>query len=216
MPTPITMVASVFDKFSKLINKNVYEPRLCNLMNKSSLIFPGQYQWITEQSSGQCDFIEIGTGIKFDAKLPFFPKHGKLIGSNNHGFKKWIELMQQEEAEFGEDIVATRGNNISSLELYKIMECRLESIELDEHVIFFIPYPIVLDSKEFEFIHSISDYLDAIFRELKKKNKVGSRNIYVIYPAIDGDIVLRCLNDNSREFLHFSEFDEFITYSLKP
>lgn len=215
MPISVTMIATISDKFSNLINKNVYEPRLCNLMNKSSVIFPGQYQWVTEQSSGQCDFIEIETGTKFDAKLPFLPTHGKLIGSNNHDFKKWIELMQQEESEFGEDIVATRGKNTASLELYKIIEYRLESIEADEHAVFFFPYPIVLDSKELGIMHIASDYLDAIFKELKKQNKIGSRNIYVIYPAIDGEIVLRCLNNNKREFLRFSEFDEFITYNFK-
>ena len=34
-----------------------------------------------------------------------------------------------------------------------------------------------------------SDFLDAIFRELKRSQKIGSRSIYVIYPALDGDIV---------------------------
>lgn len=215
MPISVTMIASISERFSKLINKNEYEPRLCALMNLSHVIFPGQYKWITEQSSGQSDSEELEKGTKFDAKLPFTRKQGKLVGSNHHDFKKWLEMMQEEEAEFGEDIVTTRGKNVASLELYKIMEDRLSCVKEDEHVIFFFPYPIVLDSKELEIMHFVSDYLDAVFRELKKNNKVGSRKIYVIYPAIDGDMVLRCLNDNSREFVCYDGFSEFITYDFK-
>lgn len=216
MPLSVTMIASVSERFSKLIDKNEYEPRLCVLMNQSKEIFPGKYERVEEQFSGQCDYVEVESGTKFDAKLPFTRKHGKLIGSNNHDFKKWLELMQKEESEFGEDIVASRGKNIASLELYKIMHERILSLEADENAVFFFPYPIVLDCKEFEFMHFTSDFLDAIFRELKRSKEIGTRNVYVIYPAFDGDIVLRCLNDNRREFLRYDGFDEFITYQFNP
>ena len=98
---------------------------LCELMNASNLVFPGSYIHITEQSSGQCDFIETTTGAKFDAKLPFLSTHGKLIASNKRDFRKWLELVMDEEAEFGDDIIASRGKNIASLVLYKIMEARM-------------------------------------------------------------------------------------------
>lgn len=215
MPISVTMMATISEKFSKLINKDEYEPRLCNLMNLSTVVFPGRYERIVEQHSGQCDFIDVESGVKFDAKLPFNRKQGKLIGSNNHDFKQWIEIMQREESEFGEDIVATRGKNIATMELYKIMEDRLSTIQEDEHAIFFFPYPIVMDSKEFEWMHIVSDFLDAIFRELKKNKKVSPRNIYVIYPTIDGDIALRCLNNNRREYIRYEGFDDFIVYNFK-
>ena len=101
------------------------------------------------------------------------------------------------------------------MELYKIMEDRLSTIQEDENAIFFFPYPIVMDSKEFEWMHFTSDFLDAIFRELNKNMKVSLRNIYVIYPTIDGDIALRCLNNNRREYIHYEGFDEFIVYAFK-
>lgn len=170
---------------------------------------------VEEQHAGQCDYVEVESGVKFDAKLPFICKQGKLIGSNHHDFKKWLELMQKEESEFGEDIVVSRGNNIASLELYKIMHERILSLETDENAIFFFPYPIVQDCKEFDFLHGMSDFLDTIFKELKRNNEIGSRNVFVIYPALDGNVVLRCLNDNRREFLRYDGFDEFITYQLK-
>lgn len=217
MAVEFTIATTISEKFGNLIKKDKYESCLCELMNLSTAVFPGRYQRILEQPSNECDFIDIDAGTKFDAKLPFEKKHGKLIGSEKQrDFTKWLLLMQQQESEFGEDIIASRGRNVACTELYKILSHRLETIEPDEHVIFFFPYPVVLDSKEFEFMHFVSDFLDAIYRELKKNNLIGCRNIYVIYPAVDGNIVLRCLNNNEREFLHYCGFDEYITYSLKP
>ena len=214
MSISFKLKTSICDKFCKLIDKNVYEPMLCELMNASNLVFPGSYIHITEQSSGQCDFIETTTGAKFDAKLPFLSTHGKLIASNKRDFRKWLELVMDEEAEFGDDIIASRGKNIASLVLYKIMEARMESIEDDEHAIFFFPYPGVLDYVDAGILAFVSDYLDAIFRELKRREKLGTRRVYVIYPAVDGNIVLRCLNTNHREYRRFSALDEFITFDF--
>lgn len=214
MSISFKLKTSICDKFCKLIDKNVYEPMLCELMNTSNLVFPGNYIHITEQSSGQCDFIETTTGAKFDAKLPFRSTHGKLIASNKHDFRKWLELVMDEEAEFGDDIIASRGKNIASLVLYKIMEARMESIEDDEHAIFFFPYPVVLDYVDAGILALVSDYLDAIFRELKRREKVGMRKVYVIYPAVDGNIVLRCLNTNQREYCQFAALEEFISFDF--
>lgn len=216
MPLSVKMIATISERFSNLINKNEYEPRLCNLMNASQKVFPGSYEWITDQSSSECDFVELGTGKKFDAKLPFTRKYGKIIGSRNHDFKKWMELMHNAEAEFGEDIIATRGNNVSSMEFYKIMDERLNTVQDDENVIFFFPYPIVLDGKDMAFFPFVTDFLGAIFNELRKRDKIKEREVFVIYPALDGEIVLRCLNNDEREYILFPDFDEFITYTFTP
>lgn len=212
MAISLTMVATISEKFSKLINKDYYEPVLCNLMNASSEVFAGEYELILEQSSGQCDFVDKKTGEKYDAKLPFRKTHGKLIGSKHHDFKKWLELMLDEVAQYGEDVRTTRGQNIASLELYKTIVERLDTVEADENAIFFFPYPIVIDGREAGILVLVSDFLDAIFRTLKKENRIGSRKIYVVYPGYDESIVLRCLNNNLREYLSIPELDEYITY----
>ena len=213
MPISVSMVATISDRFCQLINKNEYEPLLCRLMNLSKKIFPSHYSWNSSQSLGECDFVDDISKIKFDAKLPFERRHGALIGSRKRDFSKWIELMLQEEAEFGEDISTTRGKNITSLELYKIIEHRLDSVASDENAIFFFPYPLVMDSKNIPILQLVTDYLGAIFDNLLINNKVSGRNIYAIYPSIDGDIVLRCLNTNDREYIKFPELDSYITYS---
>lgn len=58
VPLSVRMMATISEKFSKLINKNEYEPRLCKLMNASQRVFPGRYEWIADQPSGECDFVE--------------------------------------------------------------------------------------------------------------------------------------------------------------
>ena len=212
MPIPVSMVATLSDRFSKLINKNEYEPLLCRLMNLSKKVFPSHYSWNSSQALGECDFVDDISNIKFDAKLPFERQHGALIGGRKRDVSKWIELMLQEEAEFGEDIFTTRGKNISSLELYRIIEHRLDSVASDENAIFFFPYPIVMDSKDIQLLQLVTDFLGAIFENLLINNKVSDRNIYAIYPSVDGDIVLRCLNTNDREYIKFPELDSYITY----
>lgn len=212
MAISLTMVTTISDKFSKLIKKNYYEPLLCKLLNASSEVFPGNYHLVKDQHSGQCDFVDTQTGEKYDAKLPFRKIHGKLIGSKNHDFKKWIELMLDEETQFGDDIISSRGQNVASLELYKIMAERLETVAEDENAIFFFPYPIVIDGHDSGMISFVSDYLDAIFRTLRKENKVGTRKVFAIYPGYDESIVLRCLNNNTREYFFVPELNEYITY----
>ena len=208
-------ITSFTENFSSLIKKDIYEQKLCNLMNQSALVFPGQYHKVTEQPHSECDFIEIATGIKFDAKLPFKPKQGKLIGSKNRNFEKWLSLTMQQIYDFGEDIVETRGKNISSLEIYKIIEKRISTLAEDEHCILFFPYPINFEMENFDFLFFCSDILDAILKELKSQDKIRDRKIYAIYPSLDGYIVLRNINDNQREYIRSDEFIDFVTYDFQ-
>ena len=53
MGVSLTMIATVSEKFSKLINKNEYEPLLLRLMNASQIIFPSQYEWVLFFGLGQ-------------------------------------------------------------------------------------------------------------------------------------------------------------------
>ena len=141
MGLSILMAANMSEAFGKLIDKNVNERLILNLMNESRYVFPGQYQWITSQSIGECDFIDIHTGQKYDAKPPLTNKQGALIGSRNHDYAAWMKTMTAIEAEFSDCVDGTDGvKNIEGLELYRILEKRLASLQADENAIFFFPY----------------------------------------------------------------------------
>lgn len=209
----IRMAANVGEVFGKLINKNVNEKLILNLMNESHNVFPGQYQWVESQSMGECDFIDVNTGQKFDAKLPLTKQQGALIGSRNHDYAAWMKTMTAIESEFSDCIDGSDGvKNVEGLELYKILEERLSSLRDDENAIFFFPYPIVLDAENLMTTSFCMDLLDHIFCELKKRGCIGRRAVYVIYPAIDTKIVLRNLRTGLREYVVCPELDQYIRY----
>ena len=57
-------------------------------MNESKTVFPGVYEQHQKQSKGECDFYDVNTLEKYEAKLPFDKKEGKLICSNNSNLKE--------------------------------------------------------------------------------------------------------------------------------
>ena len=128
-----------------------YETLVGELMNKSQVVFPHSYAHQEDQSAGQCDYIDASTGEKFDAKLPLSSKDGKQIGSRKGNVGNFSKIMYQEVAEF----TISPGNKanhdamVMDLSLYKTMKNLISKTNPDEHVIFFIPYPIVLDFTNF-------------------------------------------------------------------
>ena len=212
----IKEIAHISDDLRSFILKGNYEPYLLRMMNDSKIVFPGKYNRNEEQSAGQCDFFDVDTFEKFEAKLPFDKKEGKLIGTEPD-FVKWIRFMMDEAEEFGEKIVVHRGEyKIEELYLYKTLKKRLATVKQDENPIFFFPYPIVLDMEPIENVFPIyqmcSDYLSYIFTALKSNDFVGNRKIYAIYPTSDSKIVLRCLNNNVREYLFYDELKDVFHY----
>ena len=118
----INSVATLSDDLRKFIQSGNYEPYILDLMNRSSVIFPGQYERNTDQSDNQSDFYDVQTLEKYEAKLPFDKKEGKLICSNQGSFKEWLKFMMDEEAEFGEKMILERGkHSIDTLRLYKTL-----------------------------------------------------------------------------------------------
>lgn len=50
-------------------------------MNASKEIFPSRYTHLDNQAHGECDFVDVVTGEKFDAKIPIDKRRGQMIGS---------------------------------------------------------------------------------------------------------------------------------------
>lgn len=211
-------IATLSDDLREFVQSGRYEKYILELMNRSKVIFPGQYLRNENQSCNQCDFYEVETLEKFEAKLPFDKKEGKLICSNQGSFQAWLEFMMDEEAEFSEKIILERGkHSVADLRLYKTMEKRLLTVEQDENPVILFPYPITLDMEGdggLNLLHFCSDILSAIFNELKKNGVVGNRKVFVIYPSADQKLVLRCMNTNQREYLSPEALNEVFSYSF--
>lgn len=211
-------IATLSDDLKKFIRSGNYEPYILKLINRSKLIFPGEYERNEVQSESQCDFYNVRTGEKYEAKLPFDKKEGELICSNHGSFNAWLEFMMEEEAEFGEKIILERGKyTVDSLTLYKTMEKRLKTVKEDENAIILFPYPMVLDMQsdgELNMLHFCGDMFSSIFEELRKNGIVGNRQIYTIYPSADNKMVLRCLNTNQREYIVSEEMSKVFAYSF--
>ena len=216
----IRKIATISDELKVLIQSGNYEKYILSLMNKSKIIFPGIYAQNVDQSQSQCDFYEVKTLEKFEAKLPFDKREGKLICSNNANLKEWISFMMAEEEEFGDKIITHRGQyTVDSLQLYKTIEKRLKTVQHDENAILFFPYPITLDFEpvgdEVAIHQLVSDILSSIFRELKRNCIIGDRKVFFIYPSIDRKFVLRCMNDDTREYIAYEEMNSFFIYNFE-
>ena len=90
--------AIINDNFKELIRGGNYEKLIERLMNDSQKIFPNKYKHLEKQSKGECDFIDLSTNQKYDAKLLFSEKDGKLVGSRNSDFGEWMQIKLDELA----------------------------------------------------------------------------------------------------------------------
>ena len=215
----IQTIVTISNSFKTFLQSGHYEDAILKLMNRSKRVFPYVYRHNEDQSNGECDFIAIKGDdhdiVKYDAKLPFDGKEGKMICSKKSDFLKWIQFMMDEASEFSTCMIRNRGiHNVNEIMLYKTIEKRLRTIKEDENVIFFFPYPITHDGEGMIFTQFASDILSAIFDELQREGKVGERTIYVIYPSMDQKMTLRCLNNNVREFVASPEISQHISYEF--
>ena len=105
------------DNLYKIFQRGRYEEFLCDLMNESTMIFPNNYLHKEKQSNGECDFIDIQSKKKYDAKLPFNHEIGKAIGGE-HDYLKWYKLFLTMEEEFSEIVEKQGISQIKNSRLY--------------------------------------------------------------------------------------------------
>lgn len=215
MALTIKRIVTVSESFKTLIQRGNYEKIIVSLMNSSNILFPNEYKHITSQPSGECDFEDLLTHKKYDAKLLITTEQGKNVGSRNSDLLKWFKSMAEELGEFGEYIEKRGQIDVEKLTIYRIMQKQILSDKSDENIIFFFPYPVVLDLGENSITQFVGDILAIVFGELKKNGIIGEREIYVIYPAMDKKIVLRCLNNEKREYLENDLMQEYINYETQ-
>ena len=207
--------ATISDDFANVIKSGKYEEIIYELMCRSEVVFPSKYQYNQEQAHGECDFVDMVTGEKYDAKLAFNSKHGKIIGSKNGNVNRLIKIMSEEAMEFSKCYEGPDRLKKEELTLYKVLENLVKKVKPDENGVFFFPFPITIDYKDNILALIGSDILQELYKALKKNDVVKMENLYVIYPALDGTIVLRNMNENVREYLKCPEFDDYILYKYE-
>ena len=74
---------NILEGFKTIIKSGNYEKIILEIMNNSNKMFPNKYIHQHNQSHGECDFVDVVSGEKYDAKLPLCKAQGKLLGSNN-------------------------------------------------------------------------------------------------------------------------------------
>ena len=88
-------VATISDKLKTFIQSGNYEIYILRLMNQSKTVFPGEYDRHKVQSHSECDFYDVKTLEKYEAKLPFDKKEGELICRNNSNLSCIPQILQR-------------------------------------------------------------------------------------------------------------------------
>ena len=205
-------IATIDPAFRTLIKAQNYERYVLAIINRSRDIFQGlSFKHITNQSNGESDFKD-SDGQLYDAKLLFDKKQGAMIGDEHNEITQWVQVMIDEKAEFGEVVRQRDLTLVTKTKLYQIAEKRSAKVKSNEHVIFFIPFPIVDEYKGSVIQQFASDCLQAVYNALIENECVGNRRVYFIYPS--GEPHEYVLRDDRmhREYICCEELDDFITF----
>lgn len=87
--------------------------------------------------------------------------------------------------------------------------------KVDENIIFFFPFPIVTSIRGDWTSLLATDFLKAIFNQLKKEVDFTGRSLYAIYFSGEKSIyAVRDLEKNDINFVQCTEFDKYFTSEI--
>ncbi len=202
----------------EVFNKKIYEDVVFSIMNASKTVFPNNYKKVEEQSNGECDFIDITDGSKFDAKLPFEQEQIEMLTNGKRHkpyIEKWIRELLNEATEYQPVDIRLGTFDITSTKLYKIMKSQILKDKVDENIIFFFPFPIVMSIPDDLITLLATDFLRAIFNQIKKELDFTERNIYTIYPSSERSVyAVRNLGKNNIDFVRCAAIDKYIASEI--
>lgn len=215
----INHLFTVSKNLIELFNKNNYEKHVLEIMNNSKEFFPNSYIEVSNQSQGQCDYIDSITNEKYDAKLPFLPEQIRLLTDGKKHkpeIEKWIFELQKESAEFRPVAYRDNPQYLENTKLYKIIKTQVLKDKEDENIVFFLPYPISIAIEDSFFLQSTGDFISLILNELKGKVKMVHRNIFIIYPSSKkNSFVLRSTSDVfHREYVTYEGMEKYFSYEI--
>lgn len=206
---------TIDNSFRDLIKSGTYEKYIFDIISRSKNLFAGrQFTHNGAQSHGECDFVD-DQGQKYDAKLIFNEKQGRLIGEPKNKMQGWLQDMTNEKTEFAESIQKRDLSIVKNTKLYRIMKKRLESVNADENAILFIPYPIVDDYEGSTVLQQVTDFLQAVYDQLEEDGVVGNRKAYFIYPSMKPHVYVLRSASRKREYIRCDELDDFIKFETR-
>gem|GEM_PF-1204408 len=211
----LTVSKNILDLFQN----HKYEHYVLYLMKKSQSVFPGEYEMAKEIDHEKWDFVEVNSNTKYDAKLPFLEKQMRLLTDGKRHepkIEEWIKIMQDEASDFNPwNIRNNKDYDISETKLYNIMKKQILRDNVDEYIIFFLPYPISISINENIYLQSCTDYLKAIYNRLTDDICLTERKIYAIYPASEkNQFALRDLSTDNIELIICEELEKYFSYEV--
>lgn len=216
MPITIYTQATISEKFKRIIQSGNYEKLIYDLLNTSTELFPNGFEYIEQQAHGECDFIDKANGQKYDAKLPITSEQGKMIGSRNGDYEKWIQSMLDECTEFKLKVVCKFGTDYAKkMKLYQTMSKLINDDQDDENIIFFFPFPVVCETSNSIYGQFAMDILSFIYDGLRTNRIIEKQEVYAVYPSADNKIIIRNLRTKVRESFSAEILNEYIKYDIQ-
>lgn len=211
--------SSISENIIDLFHKERYEPLILTIMNLSKVVFPEEYEYVENQSKGECDYLGKTSHNKYDAKLPFLPQQVELLtNGKKHGplIKTWIKELYDEAFEYQPlKMREDPSFSVKDTKLYRILEKAVQQDSSEENLVFFFPFPVV-PAIPHPLLDITSNFLTRIYSELNKDYDFTLRSLYVIHASqLRGVLTLRNLKTRETEHLPFSAFDEYFSYNIE-
>ena len=124
-----SIYSTIHNDIKDLIKSGNYERIILDLMNASKIILPGQYIHQDNQANGECDFVDVVTGEKFDAKIPIDKRQGQMIGSRKGDVGALTTEFHNEALEFQYCFVGDQKKPITELNLFKKMKNNISKVD---------------------------------------------------------------------------------------
>lgn len=218
--TNLEHLCAFSEKMIDGLKSKVYEKFVLSLMNASESVFPHKYEYIEQQSHGECDFIDIATKEKFDAKLPLERKQVEFLTKGKQhapDYSKWIQELQSELSELNMKSIQSGEFKITSTKLYQIMKEEIKKDKSDENIIFFFPFPVAPTYPGAVFLIHATDFPSMVFHQLEKEGELdfSQRSIYEIYPSpIKSTYALKNLAKPGVDFVENLSFDKYFMHEI--
>lgn len=204
------------NKFKNFLKNKKYEESIFELLLDQNHIFPNKpFIKVKEQSNKEPDYLD-SKGNKYDVKLLINSKQGAHLGRNDGSFELWLHDMKEETNEFNPLIIRENTNYVKELILYKTMNIIIDKLEDDEIGLLYMPFNIVIDSKDSLVLSRCGNFLLYVYDALKQEFNY-KKSIYFIYPSIDEDyyVIVNANNIMDKEYVKTNAFKKYINYKTK-